>query len=169
MELIKGKVTKNRREKVIAFVYVCLFFTVTTAICCALLSYYQSSGNIGSRKTFAISKMDRIHSYQSIQSKQLVVVDSLYNQIRDFNPGVNASYAEGDIKFYLNDLKGLYNRNSHDSRYKIFLQISNFYGMWFDDRKEMWSKQKNVKAFKKNLEECETGLRRKSDELRNTQ
>lgn len=168
MEPTKEKVTKNRRERTIAFVYVCLFFTVTTAICCALLSYYQSSGNIHSRKTFAISKMDRIRSYQTIQSRQLVVVDSLYNQIRDFNPAVNASYEESDIKFYLNDLKGLYNRNSHDGRYKIFLQVSNFYGMWFDDRKELWSKQKNIKVFKKNLEECETGLRKKSDELRNT-
>lgn len=164
----KDKATRNKRERIIAFVYVCLFFTVTTTICCVLLSYYQSSGNIHSRKAFAISKMDRIRSYQTIQSKQLVVADSLYNQILDFNPGVNASYAESDIKFYLNDLKVLYNRNSHDARYKIFLQISDFYGMWFDDRKELWSKQKNIKTFKKNLEDCETGLRKKLDEFRNT-
>lgn len=167
MEPIKEKVTKNRRERVIAFVYVCLFFIVTTTICCILLSYTQSSDNLG-RKTFAIAKMDRIRSYQAIQSKQFVVVDSLYHQIRDFNPGINASYEESDIKFYLNDLKSLYNRNSHDGRYKIFLQISNFYGMWFTDRKELWSKQTNIKTFKKNLEDCETGLHKRIDELKNT-
>ena len=164
----KERVTHNRREKTIAFVYVCLFFTVTTVVCCGLLVYYHSQGSIKSQKTFAFSKMDRIRSYQTIQGKQLIVVDSLYNRIRDFNPEVNASYVESDIKLYLNDLKGIYNRNSHDGRYKIFLQISDFYGMWFNDRKELWSKQTNIKAFKENLEDCKSDLKKKIDELKNT-
>lgn len=168
MGTTKERTTKNRREKVIAFVYVCLFFIITTTICCVLLVYYQSSGNIESQKTFAIAKMDRIRGYQAVQSRQLVVVDSLYNQIRDFNPEINASYEESDIKFYLNDIKNIYNRNAHDGRYKIFLQISNFYGMWFDDKKELWSKQKNIIAFKKNLEDCEIGLQKKLEELKST-
>lgn len=167
MESNKERVTKNQHEKARAFVYVCLLFAFTTAICCILLVHYQGSDDNKSRKTFAISKMERIRSYQAIQGKQITVIDSLYNQIRQFNPEVNASYEESDIKFYLNDLKALYNKNSHDGRYKIFLQVSNFYGMWFDDKKELWSKQKNIKSFKKNLEDCEIGLQKKLDELNN--
>lgn len=168
MKPTKERATKNQREKVIAFIYVSLFFLITTVGCCILLTYYQSSGNIRNQKTFAISKMDRIRSYQTMQSKQITIIDSLYNQIKDFNPEVNASYEESDIKFYLNDIKGIYNQNSHDGRYKIFLQISNFYGMWFDDKKELWSKRKNINTFRKNLEDCEIGLQKKLDELKSS-
>lgn len=168
MEESKERATKNNREKTIAFVYVCVFFVVTTVICCISLVYYQSSENIKGQKTFAISKMDRIRSYQDIQNKEMTVIDSLYNQIKGFNPEINASYEESDIKFYLNDLKSIYSKNSHDGRYKIFFQISNFYSMWFDDKKELWSKQKNINTFKKNLEDCEIGLQKKIDELKSS-
>lgn len=122
MDVSKERATKNNREKTIAFVYVCIFFVLTTIICCVSLVYYQSSDNIKAQKVFAISKMDRIRSYQDIQNKERIVVDSLYNQIKGFNPEINASYEESDIKFYLNDLKGIYSKNSHDGRYKIFFQ-----------------------------------------------
>jgi hypothetical protein len=112
--------------------------------------------------------MDRIRNFQSIQSDQMVVVDSIFGKIRDFNPSIQASYEENDIKYYLNDIKRLYEENSYDKRYKIFYQVSGFYNMWFADRKELWSKSRNIEGFKKNLEDCEIGLQKKKDELKNT-
>lgn len=168
MEEIKERATKNKREKTIAFVYVCVFFVVTTVICCVSLVYYQSSDNIKDEKTFAISKMDRIRSYQDMQSQEMKMIDSLYNLIKVFNPDVNASYVESDIKFYITDLKNTYNKNSHDGRYKIFLQVSNFYNMWFNDKMKLWAKRKNIGTFKQKLEECEIGLQKKIEELKSS-
>lgn len=161
------KHTKNRREKTIGLLYVLTFFMLATFACCWCLSYY-SDNKSSTRKEFVIAKMDRIRAFQEEQSQQIVIVDSIYNKIKEFNPGVNASYEENDIKFYLNDIKKLYEENSYDGRYRIFNQVSNFYNMWFADKKELWSKQQNIDKFKKNLEACEIGLQKKTDELKNT-
>lgn len=162
------KSTNNRREQTIGFIYVSLLFAVTTVISCVCLFYYSSDEKASARKEFAISKMDRIRSFQNKQSDEVIIVDSIYNKIRMFNPGINASYEENDIKYYLNDLKSIYEKNSHDGRYKIFYQVGSFYSMWFDDKKELWSKNQNITNFRKNLEQCELGLEKKKDELKST-
>lgn len=162
------KSTQNRREKVIGFIYVSLMFIVTTVICCMCMFYYKSDDKDISRKEFAISKMKRIRSFQQKQSEEIIIIDSIYSKIAAFNPGLNASYEENDIKYYLNDLKRIYEKNSYDGRYKIFQQTSSFYSKWFDDRKELWSKQQNITNFRKKLEQCEIGLLKKKDELNST-
>lgn len=164
MEQIKN--TRNPRERVIGFIYVTVLFLVATLACCFCLFYY-SDGKTSTRKEFVISKMDRIREFQTLQNKQVQVIDSIYRKIKTFEPGVNASYEESDIKFYLNDIRRQYDNNNYDSRYKIFYQLPSFYNMWFADRKELWSKQQNIIRFRKNLEECEIGLQKKTDELKN--
>ncbi|MCL1942213.1 MAG: type VI secretion system transmembrane protein TssO [Candidatus Azobacteroides sp.] len=164
----REKQTRNRRECIIGSVYVTLLFVITTVVCCLCLFYYNSDEKTTARKEFTIAKMDRIRGFQDMQSDKMVVIDSIYNKIKVFDPGINAGYEENDIKFYLNDIKSIYDKNSYDDRYKIFDRISGFYRMWFDDKKELWSKQQNIVIFKKNLEDCEIGLQKKQEELKNT-
>lgn len=168
MEISKPKQTQNQRERIVGFTYVSLLFVITTAICCLCIFYYNFETKTASQKEFAISKMDRIRAFQTLQSDELIIVDSIYNKIREFNPGVSASYEESDIKFYLNDMKGIYEKNPYDTRYKVFTQVSNFYNLWFADKKEVWTKRQNIAVFSKNLENCEIGLQKKKDELNNT-
>ncbi len=157
--------TMNQKERIIGFIYVFLLFVATAFICCLLLFYYNSDFKIFSQKDFAIAKMDRIREYQNAQSSVIHAVDSLYNKINRFNPAINAIYEENDIRFMINDLKNTYEKNAWDLRYKSFLHVSEFYFMWFTDKKELWSKQDNIARFKKNLEECEIGLSNKKNEL----
>lgn len=161
------KATRNKRERIIGFIYLNLLFGVATFICCWSLFYYTGTQN-ATRKEFVIAKMDRIQAFQGRQEDQMLIVDSIFSKIKSFNPSVNASYEENDIKFYLNEIKRLYEDNSYDGRYKIFLQVSNFYNMWFADKKELWSNQQNIILFRKNLEECQIGLQKKTDQLKNT-
>lgn len=160
------KNTRNKREKVIGFIYVSVLFLAATAACCFFLFYY-SAEKTNTNKEFVISKMDRIYDFRALQNQQMLVVDSIYQKIKAFDPGVNASYEESEIKYFLNDIRRLYDNHNYDSRYKIFNQLPNFYNMWFADRKEFWSKQQNIIRFRKNLEECEIGLQKKIDELNN--
>lgn len=163
----KTKITKNKREKTIGFVYVSILFGIATFICCWCLFYYTDTKN-ETRKEFVIAKMDRVRAFQNVQDEQILIVDSIYNKIKTFNPDINASYEENDIKFYLAEIKKLYDDNSYDGRYKIFSQVPAFYNMWFADKKELWSKQQNIIRFSKNLEDCRIGLEKKVDELKNT-
>ena len=163
----KSKSTKNRLEKTIGFVYVSLLFAASTIIGCLCLTHYANDKTVTDKK-FVIAKMDRIREFQNIQNKQEQIIDSMYNKIRNFDPTVNASYEEDDIKFYLNVIERLHGENSYDGRYRIFYQISAFYNMWFADKKELWSKQQNIARFRKNLEECEIGFQKKTEELKNS-
>lgn len=162
----RAKNTKNRRERNFGFIYVSLLFIITTGICCASLFYYNFNDKTIAQKKFAIAKMDRIRSFQSAQNEEIVIVDSIFNRIKDFDPSINASYEENDIKYYLNDMKNIYEKNVYDARYKIFYHIASFYTLWFDDKKELWSKKQNIAIFKKNLEDCEIGLEKKKEELK---
>ena len=162
----KGKNTKNKRERAIGFMYVLLLFLTTTVACCYIMYYYaDSKSNID--KEYIISKMERIKSLQVTQEQQVVLADSIYNKIRNFNLGINASYVENDIRFYLNNIKKFYDDNIHDERYKIFYQTYNFYSMWMSDKKELWSKNQNIAQFRKSLEECRIGLERQQNATTN--
>jgi hypothetical protein len=167
MEKEKQKNIHNRREKFSAFIYVAFLFLGTTVATCAALFYYSDTGKPNARKEFAISKMYRIQSFQTVQNEQWMIVDSIYRKIGDYNPEVHASYEESDIKYYLNSFGNLFENSSYDKRYKIFHHLSAFYDMWFADRKELWSKRQNIAAFRKNLEECEIGFQRKKEDLKN--
>jgi hypothetical protein len=131
------------------------------------LVYYTNISATRTQKTFAIAKMDRIYHFQSLQSSEMIIIDSIYNKIRMFDPGIQASYEESDIMYYLNDIKSLYDKNNYDSRYKIFAQVSNFYSDWFSNKKELWSKQQNIVMLSKNLENCGIGLQKKKEDLNN--
>ena len=163
----KNKTTKNRREKTVGFVYVSVLFLIVTFVCCSILFRYTDTKS-STQKKFVIAKMDRVRQFQDIQNDQMVIIEAMYSKIESFNPGINANYEENDIKFYLNDLKKIYDANGHDERYKIFQQVSGFYNMWFSDKKELWSKRQNIVSFQKNLEECQIGLDKKKEELKNT-
>lgn len=157
--------TMNQKEKIMGFFYVLLLFISITAICCFLLYSYNADLRMFTQKNFVISKMERIRQFQSDQAHAMVVVDSLYQKIQRYDPGVNAVYEENDIRFMVNDIKSVYEKQSWDARYKSFLHVSEFYMMWFIDKKDLWAKRDNVARFQKNLEECEIGLNNKKNEL----
>lgn len=157
--------TMNQKEKIMGFFYVLLLFLSITFICCFLLFYYNSDFRFLSQKNFVIQKMDRVRQFQADQSDASLVIDSLYSKIQRYNPGVHAVYEENDIRFMINDLKAIYEKQAWDTRYKPFLHISEFYTMWFADKKDLWSKRENIKKFKQNLEDCEIGLNNKKNEL----
>lgn len=164
-----NKKVLNQREKMMSFTYVLLFFTVTTVICCILIFYCNVDTKKISGKEYVISKMDRIRTFQQMQADRFVDIDTLYKKIESFDPGVQALYEENDIKFLLNNLKDLYEQNSWDRRYKVFLHTSTLYSVWLTDKKELWGKKQNIQNFRKNLEECEIGIKSKKEEMRNNQ
>lgn len=157
--------TMNQKEKIFGFIYVSIFFVFITSMCSWLIFYYNPEFRVMSQKDFAITKMSRIKEYQDLQTKYAPVADSLYSKIERFNPEVNAVYEENDINYMINVLKSVYEERSWDARYKSFLHVSDFYYMWFIEKKELWSKKSNIGKFRKNLEECEIGLTNKKNEM----
>lgn len=162
--------TKNirRRDKVSAVVSILLIFGVCTALC--LFFFLKGSKfEMSSHKMLIVKKYDRQQAFQKQQADYLNACDSLFLRIEHFEPGVNASFEENDIKFLINDLKGVYEQNAWDKRYKVFYHIASYYEMWFADKKILWSKKTNIQTFSQNLELCEMGLTKKEEELKSKQ
>jgi len=155
----------NQKEKVMGFAYVFLMFVAITATCCMLLFYYNSDFLKFTQKNFAVTKMNRLKEYRNSQSQAITTVDSLFYKINRFEPLVNAVYEENDINFMINQLKNNYEQHAWDARYKSFNHLASFYSMWFNDKKELWTKRDNIERQKKNLEECEIGLKNKKIDL----
>lgn len=107
--------------------------------------------------------MNNIVKYQNAEAQYITLVDSLDSKINSFNPGINAIYEENDINYIINTLKNVYEKQSWDHRYKSFFHVAEFYEMWLVDKKDLWNKRQNVQLLKKNLEECEIGLKNKND------
>lgn len=111
----KSSKTVSERERFIGFVYVLTLFIVITGACGFILFKYAGTRHIFSNKIMVIKKMERQKEFQNIQSVQIVSADTLFSRIEQFEPGVNASYEENDIKFLINDLAKQWERNSFDN------------------------------------------------------
>jgi len=161
--------TINKREKAMAFMYVVLLFIIIAGSCCTIIYYLNL--NTGFRpsmqKVAAVEKMQRIKEFQNTQAEVSPVLDSLFARISRFNPGVYAQHEENDIQYMLNDIRKIHDRHAYDARYKVFLHIPEFYDIWFNDKKELRIKNSNIATFKRDLENCEIGLSRRRDDLRN--
>lgn len=154
----------RKRDRISAVVSVLFIFGICTSVCLWFLIRSQEA-NIRSYKDVITKKYDRQEDFRKKQGDASAMCDSLYLRIKRFNPGVNASFEENDIKFLINDLRLQYENASWDKRNKVFYHVAAFYNMWFMDKKVLWSKKTNVATFRSNLEKCEMGLTKKEDEL----
>ena len=154
----------RKGDKISAAVSVLLIFGICTSVCLCFLVRSQQI-NIRSYKDVITNKYDRQEDFRKKQGQTSGVCDSLYLRIKRFNPEVNASFEENDIKYLINDLRLQYENAPWDKRNKVFYHVAAFYDMWFVDKKMLWSKKTNIATFRGNLEKCEMGLTKKEDEL----
>lgn len=163
----KGMKPLSEKERIISFIYILALFLAIITVCGYFILKNEGTQHIFTNKTIVIKKMERQKEFQSAQSDQMASADSLFSRINNFQPGINASYEENDIKFLINDLAKQWDTNKWDKRNKMFWHLAAIYEMWFADKKELWSKQDNIAKFKKNLEDCELGLQKKEEKLKN--
>lgn len=156
----------NRREVVIGRAYVFIFFLITTIVCCVSIFLWNTDFKAFEQKDYVKIKMNRIRDFQKIQVDYQMITDSLFRKIKSFEPGVHAQYEEDEINYLINNMRNVYERNSWDKRYKVFMHVADFYEIWLTDKKHLWGIQQNINMFKNNLEECEIGLQKKMDDLR---
>jgi hypothetical protein len=163
--MAKNEKTINQREKTMGFIYVLLLFFALSATCCLLLFLHNSDSAAFGRRDFAVDRMKRINEYREMQRKTMETIEQLHDRIAAFNPSVNAAYEEDHIRFAINELREIYEKHSLDTRYRSFMHIANFYYLWYADRKTLWSLHSNIERFTAYLEECETGLSQKKEDL----
>ena len=157
----------NNREVLWGRIYVFVLFFLTSLACCLSIFLWNTDFRLFEQKEYVKVKMDRIRNFRQEQQGHKMVIDSLYHKISGFHPGIHAQYEEEDVDYLINNLRNVYEQNNGDKRYKVFLHVADFYEMWMNDKKQLWSIRQNIDMFKANLEECEIGLQKKMDKLQN--
>ncbi len=156
----------NKYEYVIGSIYVFILFALILGSCSYFIFSQNKNLQVFSQKMITIKKMNRVKELQSVQVDMADYCDSLYNRIDQFNPQIQASYEENDIRFLINDIRSTYTNSSWDKRLKIFSQLASFYDNWLIDKKELWSLKKNINGFQSNLEECKIGIDNNNEKLK---
>jgi hypothetical protein len=158
--------TVNRRERVGGAIYVLFFFALGVSVALVLLLRDGDVSRVFAKKDAIEMKMQRQQNFNSLQSTTADMCDLLVSKIEAYDPAVNAVYEKNDIQYVINELRREYENNSGDKRYLVFLHMSDFYQMWFNDKQYLWSLNANLSYVSSNLDDCELGLEKKQDELK---
>ena len=157
----------NRRERTGGLIYVLLFFIAGAGLCSWLLLAQSDMSQFFSRKDMVSAKMKRQNDFKREQENSVTTCEIIVEKINAYNPGINAVYEKNDIQFMINELRKKSEYNRSDKRYLVYMHLGDFYQMWFNDKQYLWSLESNIVYLKKNLEDCELGLDKKKEEIKN--
>ena len=164
---VNRKMYISRNERIGGVIYVLLFFIMGVGLCSWLLVSQNDIGHVFSRKDAVNAKMKRQQDFRREQENSMESCNIIVERIYTYNPGINAVYEKNDIQLIINEFRKNYEYHRMDKRYMAYLHLSDFYQVLFNDKQYLWSLRSNLQYVKNNLEECELGLRRRREELRN--
>lgn len=154
----------SSREANVYIVYMLLFLVVSVALV-SWLAFRNYNTNSDAPKATVYDKVKKDRQFVQKQKDALVLIDTTYKSIRVFNPGLNAVYADNDIKNQLKNIKSYYIQGEGDIRYKIFDQTADLYLMWLEDKKVLQKKQSNVRLFRDQLQKCQVGFKTSQNKM----
>lgn len=154
----KSKTTLTSKEKVAGLIYVLSIFLITVGISAYILFLYNSDYHFLNGKKDALSKLERVHVFQSVQSDYFEKITTIDNNVCKINPDVNASYEKRELNYVIGEIKKISDDNKYDARFRIFGQVASFYEMKLFDRERLSASQKNIEKFRHELDNCRAGV-----------
>ena len=142
----------HTRERRHLLVYLLLATLLLTALASKVIyvMYKVSRGNAA-----AISqKIRRQQRMFNVQNEHLAELDTLHEQLAEYNPKVMASFINTDIRNQLLTIRRVYVDNDTLSFYRSFDQAANFYQMMYQDKQLLAKQQDNRQLFAKELLGC---------------
>lgn len=141
----------NAEDRRNYFIYLLFMFLLATAFIGWLLMNDLVKINITKTKDEFTSHIEEETQYRKEVEMKLPAIDSLFNKIVNYNPGVNALYAENEITEQIRQLKML-GEKYEDSRYRSFIYLSDLYMEYFNSKKDMGNLQKGINDLNKSLQ-----------------
>lgn len=92
--------------------------------------------------------------------------DSTFAKIEKYDPEKSSPLQENDIEIGVSNIRNAFKLTDFtDTRTKSYPQISDFYKMYYDDKKSAATIKANTKLFTKQFEDCSVGYRSDRQEL----
>lgn len=139
-------------------------FSVATMLLGFGLFYQVDSKQVVGKEKF-VQELAENAGFETLIENQRANIDSAYKHIVNYNTNVNAIFLEHDIQYALEDIKGNYQRQTADGRYKLFYHVYTLYNTLFFNRRELSGNSSDIERLKKNLEDCQRATRQLKESL----
>jgi hypothetical protein len=158
-------VSLSKREKRYQFIYLLgmLLITVLILSVIVLRRFDSPFSDSNALETQMLEQKNKFAKQQSIVAPLL---ETSYKKINILKQETPQPFAENDIKNSINDVANCFgNVDIYDTRKDGYLQIAQFYKMFFEDKKIAAKKTENITLFQKQFEECSIGFKDKEQQL----
>lgn len=162
---MKIQVSLSNREKRYQFIYLfgMLLFTMFVLGIIVLKNFDSPFSSTDALETQMLAQKNKFSEEQSIV---LPLLKSSYKKISILKQETPQPFAENDIKNSINDVANSFENTAiYDTRKEGYLQIAQFYKMYFEDKKIAAKKTENITMFEKQFEECSIGFKDKEQQL----
>jgi hypothetical protein len=116
--------------------------------------------------TLEIQMLEQKNKFARQQLIVFPLLETAYKKISILKQETPQPFAENDIKNSINDVANCFeNVEIYDIRKDGFLQIAQFYKMYFEDKKIAAKKAENIALFQRQFEECSIGFKENEQQL----
>jgi hypothetical protein len=155
----------SKREKRYQFIYL-LGMSLLAALVFGIIILYKFDYPFSGADTLEIQMLEQKNKFAQQQLIVSPLLETSYKKISILREETPQPFAENDIKNSINDVANCFeNVNIYDTRKEGYLQIAQFYKMYFEDKKIAAKKSENIVLFQKQFEECSIGFKYNQQQL----
>ncbi|XZF16259.1 type VI secretion system TssO [Chitinophagaceae bacterium MMS25-I14] len=161
---MNGYTSLSRKEKYQQFFYLLL---LSAAILLVLYFIFLRRKNTsGNELAFEMQLLEQKKAFSDRAKNVHPFLEKTFRNIDEMPLTGAQAFIETDIKNNINDIASLStDLTINDPRKEGFLQIAQFYKMYFEDRKIAGKKLANIEEFQRQFTECSIGYKEKSQQL----
>jgi hypothetical protein len=155
----------SKREKRYQFIYL-LGMSMLAALVFGIIIFRKFGSSFSGTDTLEIQMLEQKNKFAQQQLVVFSLLKTSYKKISILKQQTPQPFAENDIKNSINDVANCFeNVNIYDTRKEGYLQIAQFYKMYFEDKKIAAKKSENITLFQKQFEECSIGFKDSEQQL----
>lgn len=155
----------SKREKGYQFIYL-LVMLLLALLVLSVIILRKFDSPFSESNALEIQMLEQKNKF--IRQQEIVepLLKKSYEKISILKQETPQPFAENDIKNSINDVANSFeNAGIYDTRKEGYLQIAQFYKMYFEDKKIAAKKTENITLFQKQFEECSIGFKEKEQQL----
>lgn len=162
---MEGYISLSRKEKYQYFFYLLLLLAAGIIILCyVFLRKYPSP--FSSENSYETILLEQKNKFEKLQTSIQPFLEKTYEKVDALPPSGIQPFTEADVKHSINEIANASaDENIMDPRKESYLQIAQFYKMYFEDKKIAGKKADNILLFEKQFTECSIGFKDKEQQL----
>ncbi len=158
-------ITLSKKEKRHYFLYLLgmLLFAVLIISFIALRHFRSPFSDADMHSVLVLQEKTQFDEAQKSVEK---LMDSTFKRINKLDVEKSSPLQENEAQMGITDVNNAFKLTKlTDPRTKAYSQISRFYKMYYDDKREADLVQKNTKIFVKQFEDCSVGYRDRQQQM----